>query len=134
MFAFICCFFPAVVGVWIFEVLSKKRLTVRQCIYRYCGYTLAANFVYTAVKMFVLKTATSPILVDAEMIPSVAFHYLIVVIPAVLLFVFGELNVMLMTTNLVPYINHFTPYHYRKGSIVMEMKIQTMQVTTKNAR
>ena len=91
MFAFICCFFPAVVGVWIFEVLSKKRLTVRQCIYRYCGYTLAANFVYTAVKMFVLKTATSPILVDAEMIPRVAFHYLIVVIPAVLLFVFGEL-------------------------------------------
>lgn len=91
MIAFICCFFPAVVGVWLFEVLSKNKLSVRQCIYRYCGYTLGSVFVYLSVKYVILRTADIAIFTGADMLPSVAFHYLIVVVPSVLLFVLAEL-------------------------------------------
>lgn len=91
MIAFVCYFFPAVLGIWLFEVISKKELTKKQYVFRFCGYTLALNFVCFAVKKFILKTAENSLVYGNDMKPSTAFNYLVIVIPVVLILVIGEL-------------------------------------------
>ena len=82
MLALICYFFPAVISVWMFEALAKSRLTLKQCIYRFCGNALFINFILIAVKKFILNTAANPLITsEGDMLPSVAFNYLIMVVP-----------------------------------------------------
>ena len=50
MIAFICLFFPAVMGVWLFEHATKTKLEKRQLLYRYCFNVIVINFICFAIK------------------------------------------------------------------------------------
>lgn len=91
MIAFICYFFPAILGIWLFEVMSKKEFTKKQYVFRFCGYTLAANFVCFAVKKIILNTAEQMVVTTNDMTPSTAFNYLVIVVPFIVVLVIGEL-------------------------------------------
>lgn len=82
MIAFICLFFPAVVCVWIYELLIKKSLLRRQLIYRFCFNTLVINALCFAVKSFLLSTGAEPIFtLYIDMTPNIAVRYLIMALP-----------------------------------------------------
>ena len=78
MFAFICYFFPSVISLRIFESLTKTCLTLKQCIFRFCTNAFFVNFTCVAIKKFVLHTANEPLTsTSLDMLPSVAFNYMI---------------------------------------------------------
>ncbi len=91
MIAFICLFFPSILGLWLFESLSKQKLTVKQCVYRGCTYALVSNFICFAVKKIVLHTAAASVMVGGDMTPGIAFNYLVIVIPVVVVLVIFEI-------------------------------------------
>ena len=92
MVALICYFFPSVVGLWLFESLTKISLNLKQCIFRFCGNALSINFFCFATKKLVFKTALEPMYSHTDITPSVAFNYIIMaVFFAVLLTVFEVL-------------------------------------------
>lgn len=89
MIAFICLFFPAVLGVWLFEHLQKATLRRRQWMYRYCANTIFINVICFAVKRFLLDTAAAPLSsLYADATPSAALNYLIMAIPAAVIVAF----------------------------------------------
>ncbi len=82
MIAFICLFFPAVVSLWIYELLIKKSLLKRQLVYRFCFNALLINAVCFAVKAFLLSTGGEPLFtLYSDMTPNVAVRYLIMALP-----------------------------------------------------
>ena len=80
MLAFICLFFPAVLALQIFELLSHKELGRKKQVYAYCTYTLLINFACMGVKTLILHTASIPLYEGWDMLPSAAFIYMIMAI------------------------------------------------------
>lgn len=93
MIALICFFFPAVISLWLFEALVKRRLDRRRWIYRFCTNTLLINFICFGIKKFFLQTANAPLYsMGTDMYPSAAFNYILMaVLAAVVLVVFEVL-------------------------------------------
>lgn len=82
MIAFICLFFPAVISVWIYELLIKKNLTKRQLVFRFCFNTVIINGVCFAAKAFLLSTGGQPLYtLYTDTTPGVAVRYLIMALP-----------------------------------------------------
>lgn len=89
MIAFICLFFPAVLGVWLFEHLQKTSLGRKQWLYRFCTNTLLINGICFGAKRFLLDTAGEPFCsLYADTTPAAALNYLIMAIPAGVVVVF----------------------------------------------
>lgn len=82
MLKFICLFFPAVISVFIFDKLQKKPLQLRKIIYLYATNTVIINLLCILIKKLFLGTADNPIsAAGMDMIPGVAFNYLIMAVP-----------------------------------------------------
>ena len=81
MIAIICYFFPAILSIGLFEKLSKKALSFKGWIYRFCFNSIAINFLCFAVKRFLLHTDGLAMLTNGDMIPSVAFNYILMAVP-----------------------------------------------------
>ena len=90
MLAFICYFFPAVVGLWVFETLTKENLSVKHCIYRFCWYTVLSNLCCFILKKIVFRTADAALVTGGDMVPAVALNYLVISLAMVLVFVLCE--------------------------------------------
>ncbi len=83
MVLFICLLFPAVLSVWIYEAVSKKQLSKKQWLYRYCLNVLLINGFVFLVKKFILGTSAELLApVASEMPPEYAIRYLAVAVPA----------------------------------------------------
>lgn len=81
MISFICLFFPAVVSVWIFRLLSKRR-EISDFLFRYCFNNLIINGICFAIKSFILSTGAQPLYsVSYDMTPDVAVRYIIMALP-----------------------------------------------------
>lgn len=92
MLTFICLFCPAVLCLRIYQGLCKKNLTAKECFLRMGTNILFINFGCIAIKKFLLRTAGSPLYSGNDMLPSVAFNYMILAIfVAVVLAVFEVL-------------------------------------------
>lgn len=93
MLTFICLFFPAVLSLRIYEALSRRKLDLKQCVYRYCTDALLLNLACLGAKTIVLGTGGAPLSEGSwDMLPSAAFFYMIMAIcGAVLLAVFQVL-------------------------------------------
>ena len=91
MIAFICLFFPAVLGVWFFEHLRKAPLSGKHWLYRYCANVLIINCICFAVKRFFLNTGFDSFCsLYADTTPSAALNYLIMAIPSALIVPFVQ--------------------------------------------
>lgn len=85
MIAFICLFLPAVLSVWVFEVLRKKSLNKKHWLYMYCAGVVLINLVCFLAKKLILRTAAAPMYtLYVDMTPAVAANYLIMAIPVAL--------------------------------------------------
>ena len=82
MIAFICLFFPAVICIWIYELLIKRNLTKRQLVFFFCLNTLFINGVCFALKSFFFATGSEPFYTFvSDMTPNVAVRYLFIALP-----------------------------------------------------
>ena len=91
MLSFICYFFPSVISLRIFESLTKTSLTLKQCIFRFCTNAFFVNFTCVAIKKLILHTANEPLLsTSGDMLPVVAFHYMIMAFGISVIFVVAE--------------------------------------------
>ena len=88
MIAFICLFFPAVLGVWLFEHLRKAPLTRRELFYRYCSNTIFVNGICFMAKRFLLDTGCEAF---ADITPAAGLNYLIMAVPTALIFGFLQM-------------------------------------------
>ena len=89
MIALICLFFPAVLGVGMFERWQKTNLTRKQWLYRFCANALFINCICFCVKRFLLNTAAEPLYtLYADVTPSAALNYMIIAVPTAALFAF----------------------------------------------
>ena len=89
MIALICLFFPAILGVGIYEHLRKISLSAKGWLYRFCTNTVIINAVCFVVKRLFLHTADEPfytLYVDTT--PTAALNYLIMAVPVALVLVF----------------------------------------------
>lgn len=91
MIAFISLFLPAVLSVWILEILSKLSLRKRLWFYLFCLNTMLINLICFATKKWILHTADAVIFsFSADMTPSVACNYLIMSIPLAAMIALAE--------------------------------------------
>lgn len=91
MLAFIVLFLPAVLSLWIYEVLSKKEMPLKKLIYRYSINVVIINLLCFLIKCYVLSSGTSPLLFDGkQMLPVNAFNYLLLALPIAILIAFVE--------------------------------------------
>lgn len=77
MLAFIALFFPAVVSVWFFESLAKTEFSLKESIMRFCTNALIINLLCIAVKKFFFATGEFSLYSEGDMVPNVAFVYII---------------------------------------------------------
>lgn len=92
MIAFICLFLPAVLGVWLYECLSKTNLCRKQWLYRLCANIIFINGICFAIKRFLLGTANAFFYtLQADATPAAALNYLIMAIPAGVIVVFLQI-------------------------------------------
>lgn len=77
MLAFICLFFPAVTSVWLFESLAKTEFSLKESIMRFCTNALIINLLCITVKKFFFATGENPLCSEGDMVPNVAFVYII---------------------------------------------------------
>lgn len=93
MIAFMILFFPAVLATAIYEGLKKTSLGRKQWLYRYCANVLFINLFCFLVKLVVLKSADAPLYTsNLDISPHAALNYLIMAIPAAV--IFGFLQVL----------------------------------------
>jgi len=74
MLEFICYFFPAVLTLWLFESFTRQKLSLKRCIYRYCGNAVIINLFCFTLNTFLIK-ANLPLNFET------AFYYLVMAIP-----------------------------------------------------
>ena len=91
MIAYICYFFPAVFSLWIYERFTNNSLTIKQCIFRYCSNVTFINLGCFGIKKYILHTANLPILQDGDMLPQVAFNYIVMAIGVAVMIVVIEI-------------------------------------------
>lgn len=91
MIAFICYFFPAVFSIWLYEALTKNSLNIKKCIFRFCSNAMFINLGCFGIKKYVLHTADYPILLDGDMLPGVAFNYLIMALGVAIILLLAEI-------------------------------------------
>ena len=88
MIALIVFFCPAVLAVWCYEALTKTSLPRKKWFYRFSLNTLGINLLCLLVKQFILRSGDMALYTPFhDMVPSVALHYLVVAVPAALIFV-----------------------------------------------
>ncbi len=91
MITFICLFFPAVISIWLYEIISKKQYDFKNIVYRYCLNNVLINFLVFAIKTFVLDTGLNTLQTLAhDMTPSAALNYLLISVPCAVLLAFVE--------------------------------------------
>ena len=79
MIGFICLFFPAVLAVYLYEMIMGNRLDRHTFWGMYCFDVIAINMFCFAVKRFVLGTASEVMLsLYTDMTPVAAMNYLII--------------------------------------------------------
>ena len=87
MVALIVLLCPAVLAVWCYEALTKTELTRKKWFYRYTLNLVGINLICFIMKRFVLNSASAVFYTLSEgMLPSVALNYLIMAIPAAVIF------------------------------------------------
>ena len=91
MLGFICYFFPAVTAIWLYEVLTRRQLSVKRCVFRFCTNAVVINFLCLGIKCYILGTGSVPIIPQTDMFPQVAFNYLVMAIVISIVLVFAEL-------------------------------------------
>lgn len=92
MIAFICLFFPAVLTVGAFEVLTKQKLSVRAWVYRFCLNTVVINLLCFLCKKLAFYTAhVSLHTLEADMTPASALNYLLISAAAAAIFLVIQL-------------------------------------------
>ncbi len=74
MIGLICYFFPAVLTLWLFESFTRQKLSIRRCIYRYCGNAVLINLFCFTLNTFLIKAGTT-------FTYESAFYYLVMAIP-----------------------------------------------------
>ena len=94
MIAFMILFFPAVLATAIYEGLKKTSLGRKQWLYRYCANVLFINLFCFLVKLAVLGTADAPLYTTSlDITPHAALNYLVMAIPAAVIFSFLQVLV-----------------------------------------
>lgn len=94
MIAFMLLFFPAVLATAIYEGLKKTSLDRKQWLYRYCANVLLINLFCFLVKLIVLGTADAPLYtLSQDITPHAALNYLVMAIPAAVVFSFLQVLV-----------------------------------------
>ncbi len=89
MICFICLFIPAVLGVWLFEKLSRAALGKKQWFYRYCFFLIFINLGCFLIKALLLQSAAQPLYtVSADMTPETAWKYLVMALPLAVVFAY----------------------------------------------
>lgn len=91
MLGFICFFFPAVISVCVFEVLSRRNLRFKNLLYRFCANAIVINFICLLIKRFVLGTIGEPLVVSGDMPPSIALNYIVMAVPISVILVLAEI-------------------------------------------
>ena len=91
MVAFICYFFPAVFSLWLYEALTKNSLSAKKCVFRFCSNTMFINLGCFGIKKYILHTADLPILLDGDMLPIVAFNYLVMALGIAVILLLAEI-------------------------------------------
>lgn len=91
MLAFISLFFPAVLSVWFYELLTKTEFQIKQFILRYCANVLFINIICTGIKRFVFNTGYHSLYDGKDMVPSVAFNYMVMAVIVAVVLVIVEI-------------------------------------------
>ena len=91
MIGFISLFLPAVFALGLYETLAKTSLSVKKVIVRYCNYALFINFGCFAIKKYFLRTATEFMFMNGDMLPLVAFNYIIMSLGVAVVLVVAEI-------------------------------------------
>ena len=91
MIAFISYFFPAIFTLGLYESLTKNSLSWKQVIIKYCSYVMFINLGCFSIKKFFLHTADSPMLYEGDMLPRVAFNYIIMSLCMAVIILFIEI-------------------------------------------
>lgn len=86
MIEFICLFFPAFISVGIFQKLIKNKLNLINLFSVYSIFNLAINGFVFLIKTYILGTGESLLIFDIDMTPSIALNYLIMAVPASVIF------------------------------------------------
>ena len=82
--------FPAIISIGLLEWIMKQQLSKKSIVYLFASNTLLINVICWGIKIYILGTGFEPISVEGEMLPSVAFNYLIMAGGAILLIVILE--------------------------------------------
>lgn len=91
MIAFICYFFPAVFYLWLYEALTKNSLNTKQCIFRFCSNAMFINLGCFGIKKYILHTAGLSILYEGDMLPQVAFNYIVMSLGVAVVLLLAEI-------------------------------------------
>lgn len=91
MIGFIILFLPAVFALGLYETLTKKSLNVKNAIIRYCNYALFINFGCFAIKKYFLRTDTEFMFQGGDMLPLVAFNYVVMAVGVAVVLVAAEI-------------------------------------------
>lgn len=87
MIGIICYFFPAVVAVRIYELLTRDNMSAKQCIYRFCTNTILINLVCLIAKKFASHTVNTPFMQPGgDFLPDTAFKYLLIAMASAVVF------------------------------------------------
>ncbi len=74
MIELICYFFPSVLCLWLFESFTRQKLSLKRCIYRFCGNAVIINLFCFALNTYLIK---APVTLTF----TTAFYYLVMAIP-----------------------------------------------------
>ena len=91
MIAFICYYFPAVFSIWLYEALTKNALSIKNYIFRFCSNAMFINLGCFGIKKYILHTADYPMLFEGDMLPGVAFNYLIMALGIAVILLLAEI-------------------------------------------
>ena len=79
MIGIICYFFPAVVAIRLYEILTKDNLNLKQFVYRFCTNAIIINLVCIMAKKFASNTVNTPFMQPGgDFLPDTAFKYLLI--------------------------------------------------------
>lgn len=87
MIDFLCIFFPPVLALGLFELITKKPLTLKRGLFRYCTYGVLINFFSFWITLYAFTVETSYFLGYM----NAALIYLGISFGVSLILVFGEI-------------------------------------------
>ena len=91
MIGFICYFFPAIVAIRIYEIITKDNMSIKQLIYRFCTNAIIINFVCIVAKKFASHTVNTPFMQPGgDFLPETAFLYLLIAVATAVIVAIAE--------------------------------------------